>query len=193
MPSCLLCFEVIKVGTMDCHSAAKSAISQMFIDDCEMLFQHYGCDAKYRSDHDALGNIHSLGVIDAGSPELEFTLLLNVPFSILALSYPCQDMILDLPEEQLEDWLLELANQLMGKLKGRLLQQQLTITLGLPESFFDVTDVALDRLVQTSERFVFEVDGELLECWLHIDIKVEQMCIIEVQDAAAFSGEVELF
>lgn len=178
---------------MNCKENAKSVIREMFLSDCASLFQHYGCDAIFCDDIAESEEIHAIGVIDAGCDELELSLMLNIPFSILALSYPCQEVIVDLPEEQLEDWLLELANQLMGKLKNRLVNQNFAIKLGLPDSYFDVDTLTENSFLSSHDGYLFEVDGVRMECWLHVDIKTDSIQLSNDANEEAFSGEIELF
>lgn len=178
---------------MHCNEKSQSVIHNMLVADCESLFHHYGCDIVFHSEINEPVESAAIGVIDAGCDEVELSLALHIPFSILALSYPCQEAVMDLSEEQLEDWLLELANQLMGKIKNRLVNQGLSVKLGLPEGFFDVGENAVDAFCSNHARFVFEVDNQIMECWLHVDFKVDVPDLIELAEEDAFNGDIELF
>ena len=171
-----------------------SILDAMLIEDSEMLFEHFGCEIAYLGSTVRELDRSTVGVIDAGCDELELSLVLNIPFSILALSYPTKDDITELPEAELEDWVLELSNQIMGKLKNRLVAQGLMVKLGLPEAFFNGYDGAPDSYKESHKCFSFEVDQVPMEFWMHVDVKepIEALTKDE-EDDDAFSGEIEFF
>lgn len=178
---------------MNATEGAKTIIGEMLKSSCTSLFQYYGCEASFRGIIAQSEESHTLGAIDAGCDDFELSLILNIPFSILALSYPCQGSVVELPEAQLEDWLLELANQLMGKVKIRLQKQRFVIKLGLPDSYFDVDGTTKNSLITSHVGYVFEVDGVSMECWLHVDIKNHAIQLELDSGEDTHSGEIEFF
>lgn len=134
--------------------------------------------------------------IDAGSNDLEITICLQFPISVLALTYPVQDDITSVYEERLEDWISELSNQLVGRVKNKLLGHNCLLNLGLPTSYFgsDVSHLLPEHGELSS--IYFDVDGET--CAFHIAIEVFeenlQFTLEEAEDPAAIDdGELELF
>jgi hypothetical protein len=172
---------------------AKTIIGEMVKSSCTSLFHYYGCEASFCGIVAQSEASHTLGAIDAGCDDFELSLILNIPFSILALSYPCQGSVVELPEAQLEDWLLELANQLMGKLKIRLQKQSFIIKLGLPDSYFDVDGTTKNALITSHVGYVFDVDGVSMECWLHVDIKNHAIHLELDSSEDTHTGEIEFF
>lgn len=176
--------------------ACTDALVQMLKADCLSLFEHYGCEIFLIEDRSIEVEDSPVSMIDAGSSELELFLTLRIPHAVLSLSYPCQDIVNDISEEQLEDWAMELANQLMGKLKNRLVSQQIYLKIGLPEAYFDIEDATLFGGDAMAQQLYFSVDGVPFACSLAYDIKDPhwQPSLQYVTDAQeSFGGEIELF
>jgi len=57
--------------------------------------------------------------------------------------------IIDLDDESLEDWISELSNQLIGRLKAKRLKYDMQIDLGLPTSYFGAD---LDNLILADQH-----------------------------------------
>jgi len=137
-----------------------------------------------------------IACIDAGSHDIELIICLQFPVSVLALTYPIHADITGVDEERLEDWISELSNQLVGRVKNRLLTHNCQVDLGLPVSYFG-SDVE-HLLSQTGEikSVYFDVDGET--CAFHISVEVFEEDMVftiaetEVLDALD-DGELELF
>jgi len=137
-----------------------------------------------------------IACIDAGSSDIELTLCLQFPVSVLALTYPVQEDITGVDEERLEDWISELSNQLVGRVKNRLLAHNCRVDLGLPTSYFgsDVSHLLSKNGEITS--VYFDVDGET--CAFHISIEVfedDMLFTLEEPDDtdSLDDGELELF
>ena len=79
---------------------------------------------------------------------------------------------------------------MMGVIKKRLIVQGLQIDLGLPTPFFG--QPSLEEKVKEREYsgFLFDVDGLQMECWLSIDVKKEDITVVQ-DDEAAFEEEDE--
>ncbi|MBT7442775.1 MAG: hypothetical protein HN790_02265 [Methylococcales bacterium] len=137
-----------------------------------------------------------IACIDAGSTEVSVVLTLQLPMSVLAMTYPVQtDSIVNISEEKLEDWISEISNQLIGRLKSKLLSHDCTALIGLPAIYFG-TEID-DLLAENGDRhnLYFDIDGEACGCIISTEI---------FDDAPSFSlsdnnielmaeGEIELF
>lgn len=176
--------------------ACTEALLQMLKTDCISLFEHYGCAIFHTENMGIEIEDSPVSMIDAGSNEMELSLTLRIPHAVLSLSYPCHDILNDISEEQLEDWAMELANQLMGKLKNRLVSQQIYLKLGLPEAYFDIEDATPFGSDAMAQQLYFSVDGIPFACSLAYDIKDPhwQPSLQFVPDTQeSFGGEIELF
>lgn len=176
--------------------ACTEALVQMLTADCISLFEHYGCEIFLIEGRNREVKASPVSMIDAGSSELELSLILQIPHAVLSLSYPCHDILNDISEEQLEDWAMELANQLMGKLKNRLVSQQIYLKLGLPEAYFDIEDATPVGIDATTQQLYFSVDGIPFVCSLAYEIKDphwQPSLQFSANAQESFGGDIELF
>lgn len=170
------------------------SLYQLFASSCLELFEGFGCNITALEDPpDPLEGV-PMAYIDAGSDALELALILCIPLPVLALTYPSQDAITAVDDAQLEDWISELANQLVGRFKNKLLNYQVTLKLGLPTAYFDAD---FDELVQPDFQhryFSFQADFEQFFVCLSVDILDPALQLTEAPpDDGAGEGELELF
>ena len=166
---------------------------------CYELFSSYQCEVTLvpyiEIDYiiDQFENDYS-AVIDLGSDDIELFSVLQMPLSVLAMTYPVPD-VLTLTDEALEDWISELSTQLIGRLKNQLLKHDCNLKLGLPETYYekDIDDI----LPENSGRFTlyFDIDGEICGCTLSVEIFNENMefSVEENNMDLMDEGELELF
>ncbi|MCG8670814.1 MAG: hypothetical protein MI867_15495 [Pseudomonadales bacterium] len=170
-------------------------IHRLFEESCTELFQGLGCNIKQIEAPDDQSEQVPIAVIDAGSSELEVVVLMLLPVRVLALTYPTREEIITVFETTLEDWISELSNQLIGKLKNRLLNYGITLQLGLPAAYFGDE---LENLMPNHghlEHFYFNVDNQLFECVVSIDFLsdvLELVCQTD-NDNNINTGDLELF
>lgn len=169
-------------------------IGNIFKESCIELFEFYQCHVTEAYESVDEKSVFT-ALIDGGSMDVDLVIILKMPFSILALTYPVPNII-QVSEQELEDWIMEILNMLMGKVKGRLLKCNSDLQLGLPESFYgiDLSDVKPRR----AERYQtnFYLDDELIECNLfyrffddNFNLASQFQEDVNVMD----EGEVELF
>lgn len=175
------------------HAEAVSYIYEQVEESCFSLFEGLSCDVTFAAEEDTVDENAFIAMIDAGSDELELRLFLRMPFSVLALTYPGED-VAQIQDEKLEDWMGELSNMLIGKVKTKLMACGINIKIGLPESFFGVT---FDEIVPSgfsSKTYYFDVDKVLVECRIYLDLMVDELTIdlIDGSDDSS-EGELELF
>lgn len=173
-------------------------IRDLFAESCAEMFLSLNCEIAHSGLVDEVIEGSPTSVIDAGSEEIELFLIMRMPYSVLALTYPITDRdINDVLEEQLDDWLAELSNLLMGRIKAKMIKHHCHVMLGLPAAYFgneiDITEVNkdFDRL-----DFPFEVDHELCECVLDIKIFNENLDFSQQVDEEVdvmAEGDIELF
>lgn len=176
------------------HVEIAQSIHALFETACQELLATFNCEVKQITG--SQGDIYDapLACIDAGSDEVEVDICLELPVSVLALTYPVPD-VTGVDEEALEDWISELSNQLIGRLKTKLYSYKIEITLGLPNSYYGVS---LDSIIPpANNRFsVFlDVDGEICAFHLGLQIFKDDISFDEVRDDEdiVFESEIELF
>jgi len=169
-------------------------VHRLFEASCHDLFAGFNCILKPLSEASHDFENAPIAIIDAGSSEIEINIGLELPMEVLALTYPVPNII-DVDEEYLEDWLSELSNQLIGRLKAKLIMHSVYINLGLPSSYFG-TD--LDSLIPSDSNrlsLFFDMDGE--SCAFHIGMEVFDNDIAFSLEESEYDGlaesEIELF
>jgi CheY-specific phosphatase CheX len=85
---------------------------------------------------------------------LRGTLVLSIPPSLLEKSHPTHAT----EKADLADWLSELANLLLGRIKGRLLSHDVTIELSTP-IVLSASDFRFERFASPPFVHAFNVDG----------------------------------
>ncbi len=170
-------------------------LHMIYIDATKELFCSLGCTIEHVIEPSYEISDVPLARIDAGSNALELMLSLAVPLPILSLSYPGSH-ILQVSDTLLENWIPELANQLMGKMKNKLVQRGHELQMGLPASFFgrEMADILPEGYEH--DNFYFRLDGELFETCLSIQIIDPNFSLptdAMIEDTSVGDGELEMF
>ena len=167
---------------------------------CIELFESLACNAL-RIQTDMNATEHGLkdvpiACISADSSEIELKAGLQVPVPVLISTYPGNNPVNDEQEERLVDWISELSNLLMGRLKAKLMAHKCEVSLGLPTTYFsaDINDLMTGE--SKAKPILFEINGEV--CAFHISIKImgrELVFTADVDDSIDLlaEGEMELF
>ena len=103
----------------------------------------------------------------------------------------------ELPDEvgPIRDWVGELANQLTGRLKNKLLKYGLVITLSTPTVFSGIA-LKVHGEANTLQTYKFETElGELLACLdFHVDDEIQlRESAADEDQAPVEEGEMMLF
>lgn len=174
---------------------AKQLICQLFEDACLELFDSMQCHAQRVVGDELVSGETPIAFIDAGSQDFEMILTLRLPLPALTMTYPVQEQILNIDEKELEDWLLEMANRLLGLLKLKLTARNCAINTGLPTH-----DLGFDSNLSINQQpyfaFHFDVDDELVETGIRIEsFSNEINMAAEPTEAASHiqAGELDFF
>lgn len=147
---------------------AITLICQLFEESCIELFESMQCQTERIAEHDLLGADAPIAFIDAGSDDFEVLLTLRLPFPALTMTYPVQEQILNIDEKELEDWILEMANRLLGLLKVKLTARHCMVKTGLPSHDFGF-DTSHTINHQPYYAYHFNIDEELVETGIRIE------------------------
>ena len=143
---------------------------------CLELFRSMNCDVARLEQSDALD---------------------DAPLSSLTITYPRFELnnILSVDDEKLEDWLAELANQLVGRFKNKMLNLGCTLSIGLPELVYDAQGVKLPIEKHQTYHYFFAIDKQCMECSLYLRLFNENMVLTpqQLNDGSVNEGELELF
>lgn len=172
-------------------------IRDVFETTCIEFFRSLNCSVVKRET--GVDSIQSapLSYIDAGSVDLEVVIILRAPLPVLSITYPGLEIgnILAVSEEKLEDWVSEMANQLMGRFKNQMLSHGCKMQIGLPEFVYDASNAQLPIANHEPYHCFFDLDKECIECSLYLRVLNENMALTQPQPetGGVADGELELF
>lgn len=131
--------------------------------------------------------------IGFASPSLRGSITMTADRAFVVQSRPPELRQTKPSEGEVSDWMGELGNQLLGRLKNRLIPYGVVIDLGTPAVLYGVEiQRHMGRRPVACERFVLSSGGKLV---VHLDADVsEDFQIVEADGAEAMpEGEVALF
>jgi hypothetical protein len=154
-------------------------IIELFDSTCIKQFESLGCDiAKV----ELQGNCEDVlrAYIDASSENVSVMLCLNVPRALLLETMPFKGK--DGYDSLLIDWVLELSNRFLGRLKNKLVDHGCDLKMGLPIFCADseIQSSLQDKFTQ-ADRY-FEVNNKTMECCLFLDVKNDADQLSEYED-----------
>ena len=172
-------------------------IQCLFLECCKKLFESLDCKTRITTSCRAEDLENSpIACIDGGSEDIEFMIALQLPLEVLALTYPIAEGITTIEENRLEDWIAELSNQLIGRLKAKLIEHDCFVDIGLPISYFGADVEELLAQNSTLVHYYFDIDGQICGCSISIEVfheamsfSIEKNSNIDLQE----DGELELF
>lgn len=171
-------------------------IQGLFFDACKGLLESLDCKVGMVVEKpDRLENC-PIACIDGGSDDIEFKIALELPLEVLALTYPVGEDITHLEEDRLEDWISELSNQLIGRLKTKLISHECFVSIGLPTTYFgaQVEELLAENRFETN--YYFDVDGAICGCSISIEVYDDAMSFsvdANSHEEDQNEGELELF
>ena len=171
-----------------------NCILEIFEAACIELFQNISCEIKRVQNCKISTFDVPHASMDAGCHDVEIETHLYVPFTALAMTYPAQTSIVAISEVALEDWLCELNNLLMGKLKKRLYDYGIVITFGLPHYSINSGDNIFTSEGGEYFAIIFDVDKQLFEAGIFIEVFNDAL-VLSAQESidAVADGELEFF
>lgn len=178
---------------MSCQTIIDT-LDRLFVESCKSVINNNESDISETTPLDIDFTEYAVASIDGGTDDFELVITLNMPFSSLAMTYPSQS-VAQVSEEELEDWIAELTNRLLGKLNQGLSQWGHYLKVGLPQQ--DVGVEYLHVLPGNQHTLVhgFEIDGEYFQASIQMelfrdDIPFSQQ---ENRDFDVDEGEIEFF
>ncbi|MFT5717549.1 MAG: hypothetical protein ACJAWS_000024 [Oleiphilaceae bacterium] len=154
-------------------------IIELFDSTCIKQFESLGCNiAKVERQGDCEDVFRAY--IDASSENVSVMLCLNVPRQLLKETMPFKDHGDD--DSFLVDWVLELSNRFLGRLKNKLVDHGCDLKMGLPKFCIDAkTQDSLKGMFTQADRY-FEVNNKTMECCLFLDVSSGAGQLFEYED-----------
>jgi len=160
-------------------------ISDLFESACTELFQSLDCNVE-KLDASSVnfdtGDVPR-ATIDAGADDFEMELSLHLPFSGLAMTYPLQENITTIDESELEDWIAELSNRLLGDVKVKLRAHQCDLSVGLPSYCFG-DDEPISTEGKECHVSIFNIDNEFFQATMALELLSDPIAFSEQAVAA---------
>lgn len=160
------------------------------------IMANYQCEAYESEDSAELMEFCSSVSVDAGAKDFEMGIALRMPYSSLEKSIPsnADDGLVD--EGQLEDWLCEISNLLIGAVKAELLKRNCRLQIGLPQcnADNDLQDIIPSGYQHV--KYTFSVAHERCESIVSLQFLEEQIDCSEFEitdDNEVERSELELF
>ncbi len=181
----------------DNHAAANFAcIEQVFEKSCIDQITGLNCTIKRLPDSTETIANAPISTIEAVSSDLDIKVIMQLPIHILALTYPTGE-ILAVYDETLEDWISELSNQLIGKLKNELLKYGASVLINFPHAFYGNTvEELIPDHYPLHKIMNFDIDGQLFSCVLCVNQKNPALLLEkdpEADDQDIMTGDIEFF
>jgi hypothetical protein len=122
---------------------------------CDELFDAYGLAEHLKRADAALGEADRAtyaSVLGATGEGIRLSSTVSMDAQLLARAHPSG--LAHVPERQVQDWCREINNQLMGRVKNKLLRQGCEVVTGLPV-LITGKDVAAVAMPETDHRQYF--------------------------------------
>lgn len=183
----------MNTGNTISHNQVTQHIAGLFANACVELFQSFNCEISPlgETEFDMTDVPH--GQIAASCKDFEISIHLHLPFPALAMTYPVFSHILIIDQAALEDWLCELSNRLMGKLKRKLFACNANIAIGLPSHAMGCTNNYSAAAAYVA--FIYKIDQQIFSCGIAIEIFNETLLLTSpcINDNGIPDGNIELF
>jgi CheY-specific phosphatase CheX len=175
----------------DAPTSAVALVDGLATEATAALFEAYGLELERDGPPGArvLQARPLVSIIGFSSDVLSGSLILALPLAVAQGTLP-------VPEASLADWSGELANQLLGRLKGKLLQYQVTINMSLPVvvSGDEITLVTKPRQITRHYSFSSDLGNVLIRLDMEMSSNLKLVRRIdEALDAAVSEGEQLFF
>lgn len=156
-------------------------ILSLFESACLKLFQRMHCTV-HRLGSSGAPQTWPAALVEASSSELRVTLLLRMPDGLLNETMPMNLGMKNIRREDQIDWLSELANQALGRLKNKLLNHGCTLSMGLPKPCDERQLSEFEFRPGEKHMMHFAVNKHIVECALSINKRNPRVCLSDFED-----------
>jgi hypothetical protein len=164
---------------------------------CTSLFESHGLvvEDAVRDQVSPAGGEQVVGFISFEGEQMMGKLMLSAPWALLRRAHPLARDGVPLPEQELRDWICELLNQLLGRLKNLLTAHGVSFKVGIPRYFMGAD---LHHFYQPRRGArVLSLRWQELEAQLQVQAvvsrRVEFPALSELREGHLPEGEVLLF
>lgn len=173
-------------------------LNELYVHACRSLLSAYGLTAsvqEHRSGATSRNRVNYVSLLGANGEGIRLSSILKIDRNLVIRLRPWGSANPSQPD--LEDWCLELNNQLVGRLKNKLLGYGRVVIVGLPV-LLTGTDVSPVTAANSEVRHysVESADGQItltLATLVVPDVELHEMESSMDDDAVLVEGEVALF
>ncbi len=162
---------------------------------CVELFQSLGCEITPADGEPFDKFDEPYTRIDAGCSDFELDIYLCLPYAALIMTYPIPNLHSTIPESELEDWLSELSNLLMGRLKRTLTSYNFNLIIGLPDFSIGHPPQLRRSTASTSFSLRFATESQIFEAGITVELLSDNVQLIEQNKIQpnVDDGDIEFF
>jgi hypothetical protein len=173
-------------------------LNELYVHACRALLSAYGLTAnvqEHGSGAGARNKANYVSLLGASGEGIRLSSILKIDRNLVISLHPLGSANVSQPD--LEDWCLELNNQLVGRLKNKLLGYGRVVNVGLPV-LLTGTDVSAVTAANSEVRqySVESADGQItltLATLIAPDVELHEMEPSMNGDEVLVEGEVALF
>ena len=146
-------------------SDSRAVIAEQLVESCKELFGSYEVNIEVDEEKNSPGNgegeTHLIGLLGVTAEGLRATVAIQTSDQILQDTFPA-DLDSD-RDQKLQDWIGELSNQLLGRLKNKLIPYGCELTLGVPAVIqgSQLKTILPRRTEISSHRFITDQDNDI--------------------------------
>jgi len=133
--------------------APREVVNDLFVEACRELFQAYGLTAELIVENaEQRRRTGYVSVVSATGNGIRLLSIAAIDATLLARTH---HLGIEIAQSYLEDWCRELNNQLVGRVKNKLLEFGCEVITGLPALIKGTDMIALRHPESESRRYVF--------------------------------------
>jgi hypothetical protein len=172
-----------------------SILNSLYLESAADLLSANGLDSSLVPAASAAGETAYVSVLCANGEGVALSSMIRIDKRLLASIHPLPPAAVS--QRDLEDWCRELNNQLVGRMKNKLLRYGVTVSLGLPVLLTgtDVSAVAAPDLTVNDHAFALDNGRLMLTLSTFVDPAVElrEMESMPDEEGAHVEGSIALF
>ena len=183
------------------EKTASEVVIDLYTQACDELFTTYGltaCLQRQNADRHNAKEASYISILGASGEKIRISSTVNIGVSLLANLHPSGAK--NVPQRDLEDWCQELNNQLVGRVKNKLLRLGCEVITGLP-SLISGTGVKTVSTASTPDlemrQYFFASERGYLSTTLAIllapDIEFKEVQSLPGDDQVKSEGALALF
>jgi hypothetical protein len=173
-------------------------LNELYVEACSALLSAYGLTANVPRQGAGKGTLNTaiyMSLLGAGGEGIRLSSMLRIDRDLVISTHPSGSA--NISQADLEDWCLEINNQLVGRVKNKLLGYGHVVIVGLPVllSGTDVSSITSPNS-EVHQYFVESADGQITLTLITLiarDVKLHKVEHSMSDEAVLLEGSIALF